>query len=230
MRDIETPMISGTYAAMAYVRFDVSSGKRDFSVLAPTVTHALEAAGLSVTVYDQSLSIAAGYEAQLPAYRMDEAIWDTLTRQGYGLVSVTPVPVRNVFSGGQFGGRRPRMYLYENDPFVFVAQGDGSDALMEKVRNFARENTASPPDIDHIVARLQEPEYKSQIWAPLMSDTRGLVGIAHFAGQGEPDIIYFADSMVAMIVGDEGLKYIPIPNADGTPRYVETWKQLTSSE
>lgn len=224
---IETPVIGGEYPATAYVRFDVSAGKRDFSVLAPAVTQALERAGLSVTVYDQSLSIAAGYEAQLPAYRMDDAIWNELTRQGYKLASVAPVRVRYVFSGGQFGGRRPRMYLYENDPFVFVAQGDGSDALMEKVRNFARKNSYSTPDFDHIVAHLQKPEYKSQIWSPLMSDTRDIVGRALFIRQGVPDITYLADSMVAMIAGDKGLEYLPITNADAKPRYVETWEQLT---
>lgn len=229
MMTIETPMIGGTYPAMASVRLDVSAGKRDFPVLAPAMTHALETAGLSVTVYDQSLSIAADYEAQLPAYRMDDAIWNKLTRQGYKLASVAPVGVRNVFSGGQHGAGRARMYMYE-ELSLFVAKGEGSDTLMDKVRRFAQEYPYSPPDIDQIVARLQEPEYKSQRWAPLMSDTRGIVGGALFTGQGVSGITYFADSMVAMRAGNEGLEYIPIPNADGNPRYVETWKQLTSSE
>lgn len=223
---IETPIIGVTYPSTASVSLEVFAGRKDFSVLAPAVTQALEAAGLSVTVYDQSLSIVGGYEARLPAYHMDRAIWNELTHQGYELASVAPVRVRNVFSGGQHGGGRARMYMYEGLK-VFVAKGEGSDTLMDKVRIFARDYPYSPPDIDQIVMRLQKPEHKSQRWAPLMSDTRDIVGRALFTGQGVSDITYFADSMVAMIAGDNGFEYIPIPNADGKPRYVETWEQLT---
>lgn len=220
-------MIGGTYPAMASVRLDVSAGRKDISFLAPMVTEALEAAGLSVVFDADSLCIAAPCKALLPAYRMDEAIWTELTGQGYELASVTPVRVRNVFSGGQHSGRRARMYMYE-EPLLFVARGEGSDALMEKVRSFARENSyTSTPNFNQIVACLQKPEFRSQRWAPLMSDTRGLVGRACFSRQGVPDITYFADSMVAMIAGDTGLEYLSIPNADGNPRHVETWEQLS---
>lgn len=226
MASSEIPMIGGTYPAMASARLDVSAGGKDFSFLAPVVTQALEAVGLSVRVGDGFLTIAGRHEAQLPAYRMDDAIWNELTRQGYELTSVTPARVRNVFSGGQHGAGRARMYMYEEIP-LFVAKGEGSGTLMEKVRNFARENSHSTLNFDQIVACLQKPEFKSQGWAPLMSDTRALVGGALFTGQGVPDITYFADSMVAMIAGDNGFEYIPIPNADGKPRYVNTWEQLT---
>lgn len=228
MMTIEAPIIGGTYPAVASVRLDVSAGKGDFSVLSPAVTQALERAGLSVTVYDQSLFIAGDYEARLPAYHMDRAIWDELIRQGYELTSVAPIQVRNVFSGGQHGAGRARMYMYEGLK-VFVAKGEGSDTLMDKVRRFAQEYPYSPPDIDQIVMRLQEPEYTSQRWAPLMRDTRDIVGRALFSGQGVPDITYFADSMVAMIAGDNGFEYIPILNADGNPRYVATWAELIRS-
>lgn len=228
MAIIEAPMIGGRYPAMASVRLEVSAGKRDFSVLAPAVTEALKRAGLSVTVYEQSFSIAGDYEARLPEYRMDDAIWDELTDQGYKLASVTPVRVRNVFSGGQHGARRPRMYMYE-ELGAFVAKGEGSGTLMEKIRRFAQECPCSNPDIDQIVKHLQEPEYKSQRWAPLMMDTRDIVGRALFSGQGVPDITYFADSMVAMIEGDGRLEYVDIPNADGNPRYVATWAELIHS-
>lgn len=228
MAIIEAPMIGGRYPTMASFRLEVSAGRRDFFVLAPVVTEALQAVGLSARVGDGFLTIAGRHEAQLPAYRMDDAIWYELISKGYKLASVTPVLVRNVFSGGQHGGGKPRMYMYEGIP-LFVAKGEGSDALMDKVRRFAQEYPCSTPDIDQIVMRLQEPEYISQRWAPLMSDTRDLVGRALFTGQDVPDITYFADSMVAMIVGDEGLEYIPISNADRNPRYVKTWKQLTSS-
>lgn len=228
MAIIEAPMIGGRYPAMASVRLEVSAGKRDFSVLAPVVTEALKAVGLSVGVGDGFLTIAGRHEAQLPVYRMDDAIWNVLISKGYELGAVTPVSVRNVFSGGQHGAARPRMYMYEGIP-LFVAKGEGSDALMNTVRDFARESPSGTPDFDHIVERLKKPPYVSQRWAPLMNDTRDLGVRALFTGQDVPDITYFADSMIAMIEGDEGLKYIPIPNTDGKPRYVETWKQLTSS-
>jgi len=222
-------MICGTYPTMASVRLDISAGKKNFPFLAPVVTEALEAAGLTVNVGDGHLTIAGRHEAQLPAYRMDENIWNALITQGYGLASVTPVRVRNVFSGGQHSGGRARIYIYE-ELSLFVAKGEGSDTLMEKVRNFARENSySSTPNFDQIVACLQKPEFKSQIWAPLMSDTRDLVGNACFTGQNIPDITYFADSMVAMISGEEGVKYISIPNADGKPRSVAAWAELIRS-
>ena len=230
MTSIETPMICGTYPAIASVGFDISAGEKNFPFLAPVVTKALEAAGLTVNVGYGHLTIAGRHEARLPAYRMDENIWNALITQGYGLASVTPVRVRNVFSGGQHSGRRARMYIYE-ELSLFVAKGEGSDTLMEKVRNFARENFYSnTPDFDQIVDRLKKPAFPSQRWAPLMDDTRDLVGKGLFIGQGVvPDITYFADSMVATIVDEKGLEYIPIPNADVSPRFVATWEELISS-
>ncbi len=221
----DPPVIGGTYPATASAHLRVCAGGKDLSLLAPAVTKALQDAGLSACVGDGSLTVAGIYEARIPEYRMDEAIWSELTCQGYGLASVAPVRVRNVFSGGQHGGGKPRMYMYE-DPTVFVAKGEGSDTLMDKVRGFVQKHPYSPPDFDQIVACIIKPEYLSQRWAPLMSDTRDLVGRALFTGQGVPDITYFADSMIAMIEGDKGLEYISIPNADGEARYVKTWKQL----
>lgn len=230
------PLIGGTYPATASAYLRVCAGGSDFSILAPVLTEALKRAGLSVTVSSESLGIAGIYEAPIPEYRMDETIWRELVRLGYKQRDVTPIAVRNIFSGGQHGGGKARMYIYEVSPGidqisipVFVAKGEGSDALMDTVRDIAREHPYNLPDFDQIVQHLIKPAYESQRWAPLMSDTRDLVGRALFTGHGVPDITYLADSMIAMMAGDEGLEYLPIPNADKKPRFVATWTELIRS-
>lgn len=227
------PIICGTYPAIVSVYLHVIAGGRDFFLLAPAVTEALQTAGLSVHVGDGYLTIAGRHEAHLPAYRMDQNVWDECIGRGYTLGKIIPISVRNIYSGGQHGAGKARIYIYEKPSGIdeppapiFVARGDESYRFLDMVRDFAREHTCGPPDIDDIVRRLTKPLYASQTWAPLMADTRGVVGRALFTGPGQPDISYFADSMVAMIEGDEGFEYIPIPNGDGKPRYVVTWTHL----
>lgn len=227
------PIIGGTYPTTASAYMHVIAGGRDFSVLAPVVTKALQDAGLSVRVDNGSLTIAGKHEAQLPQYRMDENIWRELVCQGYKQCHVSPIAVRNIYSGGQHGKGKARIYMYSGftdgtqviEP-LFVAKGEGGDRLINIVRDFAQTNPFNTPDFDQIAQRLKEPLFESQSWAPLMADTRDLVGMARFTGQDLPDVTFFADSMVAMIAFDEGLKYLPIPNIDGKPRYVSTWSAL----
>lgn len=227
------PIIRGTYPATASAYMQVVAGGRDFSLLAPAVAKALEDAGLSVRVAHGSLTISGKHEAQLPEYRMDENIWRELVRQGYKQCHVTPIAVRNIYSGGQHGKGKARIYMYPEftdgtltiEP-LFVAKGEGGDMLMNAVRDFARLHPFITPNFDQIVQCLTKPAYESQKWAPLMSDTRDIVGMARFTGQTVHDIIYYADSMVAMITRSERIEYLPIPNADGKPRLVETWKEL----
>lgn len=228
MKIIEAPMIGGTYPATASVSLEVSAGRRDFSVLAPAVTEALQAVGLSARVGDGFLTIAGRHEAQLPAYRMDEEIWCELKSHGYKLGDVTPIAVRNVFSGGQHGRNQARMYMYEGLS-LFVAKGVGGQMLLSTVGEYARAHPSGPPDFDQIVQCLIEPKYESQRWAPLMSNARGFVGRALFTGQGVPDITYFADSMVAIVEGDGAVEPVFLPNADGKPRFVATWAELIRS-
>lgn len=243
MTDFETrpmsdgaPIISGIYPTTVSARLDFSLGRKGFSVLAPAVKNALEAAGLTVMFAADSLRIAGPCDAHLPAYRMDEEIWYELKSHGYKLGDVTPIEVRNVFSGGQHGRNQARMYMYpefNTGSFIFeplfVAKGVGGHMLLSKVGEFAKAHPSGTPDFDQIVQCLIEPKYESQRWAPRMSDTRGLVGSAYLTGLGQPDITYLADSMVAMVEGDRGVEPIFLPNADGKPRFVATWAELIHS-
>lgn len=229
----EPPIIGGSYASAASI-FLHSSGGRDLSVLAPAVTEALQAAGLSVRVSNGSLTIAGRHEARTSEFRMDSSIWSELSGRGFSLNRVIPISVRNVFSGGQHGAGKARIYMYEGltdgcnviEP-VFVAKGEGSQVLLESVRDFAKAHPCNSPDFDQIVAHLNKPAYPSHIWAPLMRDTRDIVGLAVFTNQeSTTDVMYIADSMVALQVGAQIFEYMTIPNLDKKPRYVATWSAL----
>lgn len=229
----ELPIIGVSYPSVSSV-FLYSFGRRDLSLLAPAITKALEDAGLSVRVDDGSLTISGRHEARTSEFRMDSNIWSELRGRGFSLNRVIPISVRNVFSGGQHGAGKPRIYMYEGltdasnviEP-VFVTKGEGSHVLLESVRNFANAHPNDSPDFDHIVAHLNTPAYSSHIWAPLMRDTRDIVGLAVFTNQEfRTEVLYIADSMVALLVGAHGFEYLTIPNSDTKPRFVATWKQL----